>query len=74
MRLSQLPLIYNIDQVRIYQNNKKICEQWIGAHPLYWYLIEDTNFNHLLDCKIESMGIVIEGCLSKIVVCEIYLK
>jgi hypothetical protein len=73
MKLNQIPLIYNIDKVYIYDNGEKVAEQWIGGHGLRWYFQEVETLKPYADRKADSMAINLEGDLIKTVVLEIYL-
>lgn len=71
IKLRDLPLIYNIDKVRLYKDNCLIGETWVGS-SLRLYLEE--KFPHCLDYVVGSMGICTEGVISPHHVLEIYFK
>ena len=73
-KLNQVPLIYNIDKIRVYKGNALVAELWIGQHSSQWYFENDERTKPLLENYINEMSICIEGCLSEIVVLEIFLK
>lgn len=74
MRFNQLPMIYNVDKIRLYRNNRLIAEKWVGGHSILWYFQEDEYTKMYLTYLIDNMSIVIEGALSEIIVLEIILK
>ena len=73
-KLNQVPLIYNLDKVRLYKDYLLIAEFWVGQYSPQWYFENDERTKPLLENYIEAMSICIEGCLSDIAVLEIYLK
>ena len=73
-KLNQLPHIYNVDKLRVYDLCGLVAEINIGTHHLLWYLENDIRARLLLERTINEMSVCIEGCLSEIVVLEIYLK
>ena len=73
-KLNQLPHIYNIDKLRIYDVNKFIAEINVGGHHLLWYLENDERTKGLLERKIDEMTIACEGCLGTTIILEIFLK
>ena len=74
MKLKDLPMIYNLDKMRLWDGNKLIAEIFVGSHAPTFYLQEDERTKNLLTNKIAEMSIVCEGCLGLEVVLEIYLK
>lgn len=74
MKLKDLPMIYNLDKIRLWDSNKLIAEINVGSHAPTFYLQEDERTKNLLTRKIEEMAIVCEGCLGLVVALEIYLK
>ena len=74
MKLKDLPMIYNLDKIRVWNGNRKIAELYTGSHSPVWYLKEDERTKDLLNHKIDEMAVVCEGCLGLLVVLEIYLK
>ena len=73
-KLNQVPLIYNLDKVRVYKGNALVAEFWVGQYSPQWYFENDERTKPLLEDYIEAMSIVTEGCLSTINTLEIYLK
>jgi hypothetical protein len=74
MKLKDLPMIYNLDKMRIWDGNKLLAELNVGSHAPTFYLQEDERTRDLLIRKIDEMSIVCEGVLGLVVVLEIYLK
>ena len=74
MKLKDLPMIYNLDKMRLWDGNNLIAEIYVGAHAPTFYFQEDERTKHLLNRKIAEMSIVCEGCLGLEVALEIYLK
>ena len=74
MTLVQLPLIYNVDKLRIYDNHLLKVEQWLGAQSIGWYARECEPIKEYANRKIEDMAISVEGCLSEVIVIEIFFK
>ena len=73
-KLNQIPLIYNLDKIRLYKGNTFVAEFWVGQYSPQWYFENDERTKPLLENYIEAMSICIEGCLSDVAVLEIYLK
>lgn len=71
MKLKDLPMIYNLDKMRLWDGNKLIAEIYVGAHAPTFYLQEDERTKNLLTRKIDAMAILHEDCFG---VLEIYLK
>ena len=74
MTVKNLPNIIGIDKVRIYQNNKVLAEQWIGGARLSWYFEEVETLKPFAEQMVDYLEMCIEGCLSEVLVCEIWLK
>ena len=74
MKLKNLPMIYNVDKLRIYHKNRMVAEIYAGSHSLVWYLQEDERTKNLLTRTVDEMTIVCEGALGLMVVLEIFLK
>jgi hypothetical protein len=74
MKIKQLPKIVGIDKVRIYSGNEVQCEQWIGGASIGWYFEEVETLKPFADEVIDELEVCIEGCLSEVLVCEIFLK
>lgn len=71
MKLKDLPMIYNLDKMRLWDGNKLIAEIYVGVHAPTFYLQEDERTKNLLTRKIDAMAILHEDCFG---VLEIYLK
>lgn len=74
MKVKELPLIYNIDKVRVYKDNKKIADFKVESG---WHLTIQIERNLPRgggDYKITSMSIVVEGVLAEVVVLELHLS
>ncbi len=74
MKLRNLPLIYNVDKIRLYVDGLYVTATWCGGHGLLWYIENNEEMKIYLDRKIDSMAICVEGCLSDVVVLEIFIK
>ena len=74
MKLGSIPHIYNIDKIKVYRYNKLLQEVWVGHHALGWHIKEDEVLREYTGNVVEEMSIIIEGCLSEIIVLEIFLK
>lgn len=71
MKLKDLPMIYNLDKMRLWDGNKLIAEIYVGSHAPTFYLQEDERTRHLLNRKIDAMAVL---CKDYLGVLEIYLK
>ena len=74
MTVKNLPNIIGIDKVRVYQDNRVLAEQWIGGARLSWYFEEVETLRPFAEQMVDYLETCIEGCLSEVLVCEIYLK
>ena len=74
MTVKNLPNIVGIDKVRVYQGNVLLVEQWIGGARLSWYFEEVEILKQFAEQMVDYLEICIEGCLSEVLVCEIFLK
>ena len=74
MTVKSIPKIIGIDKVKIYQDNKLCVEQWVGGAGLSWYFEEVETLKPFAEQIVDCMEMCIEGCLSEVLVCEIYLK
>ena len=75
MKLKDIPMIYNLDKIRIYQHNTKIEEFYIETFAKTADEIKRAIKRSVWDNGvIEYLDIRIEGELSTIVVLEIYLR
>ena len=74
MTVKNLPHIVGIEKVRVYQDNRVRAEQWIGGARLSWYFEEVETLKPFAEQKVDYLEMCIEGCLSEVLVCEIFLK
>ena len=74
MVVKNIPSIIGIDKVRVYQDNKLQVEHWIGGAKLTWYFEEVETLKPFANSMIDRLEMCIEGCLSEVLVCEIFLK
>jgi hypothetical protein len=74
MTVKNLPDIIGIDKVRIYQDNKVLAEQWIGGARLSWYFEEVETLKPFAEQMVDYLEMCIEGYISAVLVCEIFLK
>ena len=74
MVVKNIPCIVGIDKIRVYQDNKVRAEQWIGGASLSWYFEEVETLKPFANSMVDHLDMCIEGCLSEVLVCEIYLK
>ena len=74
MTVKNLPNIVGIDKVRVYQDNALLVEQWIGGARLSWYFEEVEILKQFAEQMVDYLEICVEGCLSEVLVCEIWLK
>ena len=79
MTIKELPLIYNIDKVEVYNKRGLVSSFW---RNLKFGLAEQVEYNrtqligadNVLNEKIESMEICVSGISENVVTLEIYLK
>ena len=71
LQVKDIPQIYNLDKVRIYKGNAFVGESWVGS-SLQMYLQEKFP-DHLGDI-INELSICVEGCLSDVIVLEIFVE
>ena len=71
MKIRELPTIYNVDKVRLYQGNRIIGETWVGSTVMLYI---EEKFPTYLDSVIDYLEMCIEGCISEVLVLEIYIK
>ena len=74
MKLKDIPMIYNLDKIKLYHKNHFIAEMWVGHHSPQFYFNENVLFRDYLQFPIDSFSVSVEGCLSEVIVLEIYLK
>ena len=80
MTIKDLPLIYNVDKVAVYnkrglvssflRNSKFSLAEQVERHRIQ---LSDSARNAINE-KIESMGICVSGIADNVVLLEIYLK
>lgn len=71
LQVKNIPQIRHLDKVRIYKGNAFVRECWVGS-SLQMYLQE--KFPDYLEDVVNELGICVEGCMSDVVVLEIYVK
>ena len=79
MTIKELPLIYNIDKVAVYNKRGLVSSFW---RNLKFDLAEQVEYNrtqligadNVLNEKIESMEICVSGISENVITLEIYLK
>ena len=79
MTIKELPLIYNVDKVAVYNKIGIVSSFWRNSRIS---LAEQVEYNrtqligakNVLNEKIESMGICVSGISENVVTLEIYLK
>jgi hypothetical protein len=79
MTIKELPLIYNVDKVAVYNKRGLISSFWRDSK---FGLAEQVEYNrtqligadNVLNEKIESMGICVSGISEDVITLEIYLK
>lgn len=72
MTIKQLPMVYNVDKIRVYVKNGLVAELWVGQMGIQWYYENDDRLKAFLDREIEALDISIDGCLSETIVLEIF--
>lgn len=79
MTIKELPLIYNIDKVEVYNKQGIVSSFWRNSR---FGLAEQVEYNrtqligaeNVLNEKIESMGVCVSGISENVVTLEIFLK
>ena len=80
MTINDLPLIYNLDKVAVYNKRGLVSSFWRDrkfslAEQVVRYRTQLSNeARDVLNQKIESMGICVSGISENVVTLEIYLK
>lgn len=74
MKLNQIPLMYNVDKVRVYKSGRKVVDTWVSSHKGIEACIRENAPDGLMNCTIESMAVVVEDNLGMRVILEIYIK
>ena len=79
MTIKELPLIYNVDKVAVYNKIGIVSSFWRNSRIS---LAEQVEYNrtqligakNVLNEKIESMSVLVSGISEDVVTLEIYLK
>jgi len=79
MTIKELPLIYNVDKVVVYNKRGLVSSFWRNSQ---FSLAEQVEYNrtqligaeNVLNEKIESMSIGVSGIADNVITLEIYLK
>jgi hypothetical protein len=79
MTIKELPLIYNVDKVAVYNKRGIVSSFWRNsrlslAEQVQYNRTQLIGANNILNEKIESMGICVSGISENVVTLEIYLK
>ena len=80
MTIKDLPLIYNLDKVEVYNKRGLVSSFWRDskfslAEQVERYRTQlSDEARDVLNRKIESMGLTIEGVADDVIVLAIYLK
>ncbi len=80
MTIKDLPLIYNVDKVAVYNKKGLVSSFWRDrkfglAEQVERYRTQlSEEARDVLNKKIESMGICVSGISEDVVTLEIYLK
>lgn len=80
MTIKDLPLIYNLDKVAVYNKRGLVSSFWRDskfslAEQVERYRTQlSDEARDVLNKKIESMGICVSGISENVVTLEIYLK
>ena len=80
MTIQDLPLIYNLDKVAVYNKHGLVSSFWRDrkfslAEQVVHYRTQLSNeAREVLDRKIESLSICVSGAMANVVTLEIYLK
>lgn len=79
MTIKELPLIYNVDKVAVYNKIGIVSSFWRNSRIS---LAEQVEYNrtqligakNVLNEKIESMSVLVSGISEDVITLEIYLK
>lgn len=80
MTIKDLPLIYNLDKVEVYNKRGLVSSFWRDskfslAEQVERYRTQlSDEARDVLNRKIESMGLTVEGIADDVIVLAIYLK
>jgi hypothetical protein len=69
-----MPRICGTDKMRLYEGNKVVADTWINGASVASFIEENLVLKQYASREIDYIEICIEGCLSEILVMEIYLK
>jgi hypothetical protein len=69
-----MPRICGTDKMRLYEGNKVVADTWINGASVASFIEENLVLKQYASREIDYIEISIEGCLSEILVMEIYLK
>jgi hypothetical protein len=69
-----MPRICGTDKMRLYEGNKVVADTWINGASVASFIEENLVLKQYANREIDYIEICIEGCLSEILVMEIYLK
>lgn len=80
MTIKDLPLIYNVDKVAVYNKRGLVSSFWRDSRVGLAAQVErhrtqlSDSARNAINEKIESMGICVSGIADNVVTLEIYLK
>ena len=79
MTIKELPLIYNVDKVAVYNKMGIVSSFWRNsrlslAEQVQYNRTQLIGANNVLNEKIEAMSILVSGISEDVVTLEIYLK
>ena len=80
MTIKDLPLIYNLDKVEVYNKKGIVSSFWRDSKFSLAEQVErdrtqlSDEARDVLNRKIESMGLTVEGIADDVIVLAIYLK
>lgn len=80
MTIKELPLIYNVDKVAVYNKKGLVSSFWRNSKIGLAEQVEHNrtqltdSARNAINEKIESMGICVSGISENVVTLEIYLK
>lgn len=74
MTIMKMPRICGTEKLRLYEGNKVVAETWINGASVASFVEENLVLKQYANREIDYIEICIEGCLSEVLVMEIYLK
>ena len=74
MFVKDMPLIVGVDKIYVYQDGALRASFWVNGASIGRCFREEEVLKPFANYLIDSLEMGIEGCLSEIIVCEIYLK